>query len=135
MQLAHGGEHIISHLLLALRTGSRLVPEVDRLAVGRGHRGELQPSPVASSLGAVDRHGHHRSTRLQREAPDPAPRSHLADLPAARAPALRVDDEHAAVAEDPKRRRDRLLVATAATDRKGAGMTEDELQDAAVEQL
>src|SRR5437588_10306046 len=131
MQLADGGEHIISHLLLALRAGARLVPEVDRLTVGHGHGGELQPSPVASSLGAVDRHRHHGSARLQREAPDPPPRSDLADLPAARTPALRVDDEHAAVAQDPKRCGDRLLVATAAADRKGAGMAEDELQDAA----
>ena len=57
------------------------------------------------------------------------------ELAAARAPALRVDHEHATAFEDRQRRRDRLLVPLAAADGKGPDVRQEPLEERAPEQL
>src|SRR5436305_12268770 len=108
--------------------------EMHRRAVGDRHRGKLQPLPVTRPLGTVNRHRDDWGARLERQAPDSRTRG-VANLTAAGTPALWVDDQHAAIPEDPQGGGDRLLVALSAADGKRAGVRQDELQRAAAEQL
>ncbi len=63
-----------------------------------GHLGEAQPLPAAHPRRAVDRDRDDRRSGLQRDPADP--RFRLAQLAAARAPALGVDEQHLALVED-----------------------------------
>src|SRR5437773_2806704 len=57
-------------LLIARRLGD--LSPADRLSVLDRDLRELQALPVADSRGAMDGDRHHRGSRLERQAPDPA---------------------------------------------------------------
>jgi hypothetical protein len=72
----------------------------------------------------VDGDRDHRSATLQRQSADAAT-SLLADLSAARASALGIDDDHPTPRENLQRAHHRLLVAVASTHREGTAMSHD----------
>ena len=124
-QLAHAAEDVVGGLLLLL---ARARPEGERgLGVANGRAvadrdaRELQPPPVACALRAVNRHRHDRRAALERKPPHARTRA-LADVLAARAPALGVDNDHPAPREDLERRLHPLFVTMTATYGEGAGV-------------
>ncbi len=74
-------QHLIGHRLLCRPAllearlygicGGR--PEADGLPIADRHLREVQPLPVAGSLGAMNGHWHNGSAALQRKAPDTWP--------------------------------------------------------------
>src|SRR5690242_15761426 len=95
-------------LLLAGRVLDARLP-ADRIAEEDRHLRELQPLPVAHLRGAGDRGGHDGRPRLEREPADAA-LGLLRELAGARAPALAVHDDAAALLEHDARGVEGLLV-------------------------
>ena len=85
--------------------------------------GKRQPLPAPHPGRAVDRDRDHRRAGFQRDPADP--RLGLAQLAAARAPALGVDQQHLALVEDRVGGLERLLVVVAAAHREDAAVLED----------
>ena len=80
------------------RLGSSSVGKLERLAELDRHLGEAEALPAAHRLGAVDRDWDDRRAGFQRDPADA--RLGLAELAAARAAALGVDEQHLALVED-----------------------------------
>ncbi len=124
-QLAHAAEDVVGGLLLLLARarpeGERCLGVANGRAVADRDARKLEPPPVACALRAVNRHRHDRRAALERK-PSHARARALADVAAARAAALGVDDDHPAAREDLERCLHRLLVAMTATHGEGAGV-------------
>ena len=115
------------------RLGVLLGREGERLAELHGHLGEAEALPAPHLLRALDRDGHDRRPRFERDPTDP--RLDLAQLAAARAAALGVDEQHLPLLEDREGGLDRLLVVVAAAHREDAAVLVDVGEDGRAEHL
>ncbi len=118
---------------MALATGVLLGRVCQRLAELNRDLGEAEALPATDALGTVDRDRDHRHPGFQGETADA--RLRVAELAAAGAAALDVDQDQAALAEDRLGGDERLQVAVAAADREDAAVEEDELDHRVLEQL
>lgn len=126
------GDVLLGGPLLLAALLSRRRREAHRVPIADGDLGQVEAPPVTRPLGPVDRDRDDRGPALERQ-PAHAGARMVGDRPVTRAPALRVDHDHAAAPEDLEGGGHRLLVACAAADREGANVPQHRRQQAAEE--